>query len=80
MFVKCYLLVIGTVGRFLLETLVLLPRHADLYFSRVRTDTVLNICSLVTTNAFSSSGWVENVGQEENHAKKATQRMMTLKR
>lgn len=67
-------------GRFLLEVLVLLTRYADLYFSRVRTDAVLNICSLVTTSAFSSSGWVENVGQEENHAKKATQRTMILKR
>lgn len=55
--VKCYLLIMGTVKRILLEVLVLLSRYADLYFSHVRTDAVLNICSLVTANDFSQAGW-----------------------
>lgn len=43
--VKCYLLAMETVKRILLEVLVLLSRYADLYFSYVRTDAVLNIFS-----------------------------------
>lgn len=51
-----------------------------LVFSTVRIGAVLKICFPMTTNAFSSQGWAENAGQDENHAKKATQRMMILKR